>query len=185
VEITMFNVHYLQRRALAAVVVALFASAPSFAANAAASDTREIASYVLTEAGLAKYTQAVKNLAPLAKRLSDACKADDDSDNVRSLDDMVARFDAVPGVRAAINSADLTTRAYFVFALSVFQNGMAAWALDQPGGKLPPGTSMANVNFYRAHQAAINRLGDAAKAGDCDSGGNEDDSQESEDDSQE
>jgi hypothetical protein len=181
----MFDHHRFRGTLLGAIGAALLASAPSVAQSVADSDAREVASYVLTEAGLAKYTQAVKNLAPLAKRLSDACKADDDSDNVRSLDDMVARFDAVPGVSAAIRSASLTTREYFVFTLSVFKNGMAAWALDQPGGKLPPGTSMANVNFYRAHQAAIKRLGNATKAGDCDSGGNEDDSQESEDDSQE
>jgi hypothetical protein len=174
----MFNNHHLQSTALAASVVALFVSAPSFAGNVVDSDTKEITGYVLTEAGLAKYTQAVKNLAPLAKRLSDACKADDDSDNVRSLDDMVARFDAVPGVRAAINSADLTTREYFVFSLSVFQNGMAAWALEQPGGKLPPGTSMANVKFYRAHEAAIKKLGEQIKAADCDGGDSEGDSEE-------
>jgi hypothetical protein len=174
----MFNNHHLQSTALAASVVALFVSAPSFAGNVVDSDTKEITGYVLTEAGLAKYTQAVKNLAPLAKRLSDACKADDDSDNVRSLDDMVARFDAVPGVRAAINSADLTTREYFVFSLSVFQNGMAAWALEQPGGKLPPGTSMANVKFYRAHEAAIKMLGEQIKAADCDGGDREGDSEE-------
>jgi len=174
----MFNIHHLQTRALAAVVVALFASAPSVAENVADSDTKEIASYVLTETGLAKYTQAVKNLVPLAKRLSDACKADDDSDNVRSLDDMVARFDAVPGVSAAIRSADLTTHEYFVFTLSVFQSGMAAWALDQPGGKLPVGTSMANVKFYRAHEAAIKKLGEQIKAADCDGGDREGDSEE-------
>ena len=163
---------------LCAIATAVLASAASVAENVADGDAREVASYVLTDAGLAKYTQAVRNLAPLAKRLSDACKADDNSDEVRSLNDMVARFDAVPGVRAAIKSAGLTTREYFVFTFSVFQNGMVAWALDQPGGKLPPGTSMANVKFYRAHEAAIKKLAEQTKAADCERSDSENDAEE-------
>jgi hypothetical protein len=35
---------------------------------------------------------------------------------------------------------------------------------------------MANVNFYRAHEAAIQKLGEQTKSGDCDEddGGSED-----------
>lgn len=167
------------------LAVVLFVSGTSLASDFPDRDAKEIGSYVLTEAGLAKYQQAIKNLGPLARGMADDCGSDDDSVEANSLDQMVARVEAVPGVKAAITTAGLTTREYLVFTLSLFQNGMAAWALAQPGGKLPAGTSMANVNFYRAHQAVINKLGDATKAGDCNSGDSEDDSRESEDDSQE
>jgi hypothetical protein len=55
-----------------------------------------------------------------------------------------------------------------VVSFSVFQNGMAAWALDQPGGTLPPGTKPANVTFYRAHKAELEKLGELTREMDCD-----------------
>jgi hypothetical protein len=74
------------------------------------------------------------------------------------LSESVGRIDAVPAAKAAIHSAGMTTREYVVFGLSLFQNGVAAWALDQPGGQLPPGVSRANVDFCRKHEAAIQKL---------------------------
>jgi len=97
--------------------------------------------------------------------MSDDC---DDSESSQSLDADVARIDAIPGVRAAGKSAGMTTREYIVFTFSLFQNGMAAWALSQPGGTLPPGTLIANVNFFRAHEAAIQKLGEQTQPDDCD-----------------
>jgi hypothetical protein len=52
---------------------------------------------------------------------------------------------------------------------------MASWALSQPGGKLPPGISMANVNFYRQHEAAMSKMAESSKGDDCDAGDREDD----------
>ena len=40
------------------------------------------------------------------------------------------------------------------------QNGMAAWAVSQPGGKLPPGVSQANVDFYKKHEARFAAIGE-------------------------
>ena len=85
-----------------------------------------------------------------------------------SLDEMVAQFDSVPEFRTAIRSAGMTTREFVVFTWSLFQNGMAAWVLSQPGGKLPEGASMANVDFYRAHEAAFQALEKETKRSDCD-----------------
>ena len=119
-------------------------------------DTQEINRYVLTEAAFAKYTKATHKLQPLAGLLS-AGDADDE-EGFRSLSESVARIDAVPEAKAAIHSAGMTTREYVVFGLSLFQNGVAAWALDQPGGQLPPGVSRANVDFCKKHEAAIQKL---------------------------
>ena len=168
-----------QRNGTALWVVAAAALLPSTASvaqNSADRDLSEISSYVLTDAGLAKYTQAVKNLGPLANGMSDHCAEgdDDDGESAHSLDETVARVDAIPGVHAAIKAAGMTTREYLVFSFSLFQNGMGAWALDQPGGKLPPGMSLENVKFYRAHEGAIKQLSAQTKATECDSGGGED-----------
>jgi hypothetical protein len=67
-----------------------------------------------------------------------------------------------------MQSAGISSREYLVFSLSLLQNGIAAWALDQPGGKVPPGISMANVKFYRTHDAALKKLGEETKTADCD-----------------
>ena len=125
-------------------------------AIASSQDHREISSYVLTEAGLAKFSKATRNLSAIPG----ACEDDDDDDaNTRSIDAMVAEINAKPGAKEAIQSAGLTPREYVLFMFSMLQNGMAAWALDQPGGKLPPDVSRANVDFYKKHEAELAALG--------------------------
>jgi hypothetical protein len=42
---------------------------------------------------------------------------------------------------------------------SMMQNGMAAWAVKQPGGKLPPGISQANIDFFNKHETAMAEIG--------------------------
>jgi hypothetical protein len=158
----MFGTEGLKGTLLAACTTALLAPALAIAQDR---DTQVVQSYVLTEAGLAKYTQATKKLAAMEDDIPDGC--DDDADS-KSLDDMVAKLDSVPGAKAAIQSAGMTTREYVVFTWSVGHNGLAAWALSQPGGKLPPGTSKANVDFYKKHEAELQQLQDVAGDGDCD-----------------
>jgi hypothetical protein len=139
-------------------------------------DAHEVSSYVLTEAALAKYTQATHSLKPLLKNSPQAC--DEESDNAKSLSEMVTQLEAVPGAKRAVQAAGMSTREYLVFGLSMLQNGIAAWGLDQPGGKLSPGTQLANVKFYRAHEAAIKKLDKEAKPADCGDAGRADDSEE-------
>ncbi|MGH8264670.1 MAG: hypothetical protein ACRET4_14420 [Steroidobacteraceae bacterium] len=160
-----------------AVLAMLLAATAALAQDFSAQDSIEIGNYVLTEAALAKYTQAVKNLGALSHAMLAACKADD-SDGASSLNDAAKRLDAVPGVKPAIQSAGLTTREYLLFSFSVFQNGMTAWAMGQ-GAKLPPNTSMANVTFYRAHEAALKSLAEKTKAMDCTDAGDGDSESES------
>lgn len=181
----MLNRHSVQKSlvvvvvAIAAIGPALLTPAVSVAQGFSDSDTREIASYMLTESGLAKYTQAVKNLGPMANRMSSTCDSDED-EGEQSLDQFADRIEATPGAKAAIQSAGMTAREYVVFTLSLFQTGLAAWAVSQPGGKLPPGTAMANVNFYRAHEAALQALGKRIQAADCDGDDGAEDDKEDE-----
>ena len=136
--------------------VVLLAPVVSIAQGSPDRDAREISSYVLTEAALAKYTRATSNLGDLSKSVSGNC---DDGESAGSLDESVARINAVPGAQAAIQSAGMTTREFLVFTWSLFQSGMGAWALSQPGGTLPPDVSKANVDFYRSHEQALQQLG--------------------------
>lgn len=149
---------------LAAGVISWIAADASLAQSSTESDTREVNNYVLTEQSLANFTQASSKLHALEDQTTGNCA---EGENPESLDEMAARLDAVPGATQAIESAGMTTREYFVFSLSLLQNGMAAWALEQPGGELPPGTSMANVEFYRAHETEFQQLGRASEPDDC------------------
>ncbi|MBM2853882.1 MAG: hypothetical protein HW417_810 [Steroidobacteraceae bacterium] len=171
----MTNIRNLLRGLLAVLALALSLAGPSQAQ--VSRDTQEINSYVLTDAGLAHYAKAAEALKRLADKMPSDCDDSDDSD-ATTIDQMVAKMNAVPGARAAIQSAGMTTREYFVFTMSIFQTGMASWALTQPGGKLPPGVSMANVNFYHKNEAAMSRLGGASESEDCNGDEREDDTSE-------
>ncbi len=160
--------------ALAGAALLLAAVAPG--AHAQDADTTEVKRYVLTEAGLAKYSQAHRNLAALPARSSRDCD-DDSGDSPTSISGMVAKLDATPGAKAAVQSSGMTTREYVVFSMALLQNGLAAWALDQPGGKLPAGVSRSNVDFVKKHDAELKRLGELGRKNDCggDATGDEDD----------
>ena len=168
----MLQFHRTQTLWLPVLATALLAPAFSVAQEFSESDTREIASYVLNEAGLAKYAEASRNLGEIAEQLPGNC---DDDEGMQSLDDGAERLNAIPEVRAALESAGMTAREYVVFSLSLFQNGMAAWVLSQPGGTLPPDTSMANVEFFRAHEATLQELGSLTQSDDCEDAYEEDD----------
>jgi hypothetical protein len=161
----MFNRFKTARMVTVVSALALLVPMAAGAQGLADHDTKEIAGYVLTDAALTKYAQAVRKLQPLKEQLQEDC---DREDAQESLNAMAARMDKVSGVKSALNAAGMTSREYLVFSLSVFENGMAAWALELPGGKLPPGVKMANVNFYRAHKAELEKLGELTKQADCD-----------------
>ena len=161
--------------AILSIFVALVLMLPAGAHAQIDRDTQEISSYVLTDAGLAHYTSASKALGALKKSVSGDCEDDDDDDgdNAKTIDQMVAKFNATPGAKAAIQGGGMTTREFIVFSMSIFQTGMASWALSQPGGKLPAGVSMTNINFYRKHEAAMAALNQASESDNCNGGDSE------------
>jgi hypothetical protein len=71
---------------------------------------------------------------------------------------MVAKLNAMPDAAAAIQSVGMSTREFVVFSWSIVQNGMASWAMSQPGGTLPPGVSKANVDFVKQHDAELKEI---------------------------
>jgi hypothetical protein len=144
--------------ATAVAVAATITLATPATAVGADKDSREVASYALTEGGLAKFTKATQNLAAVPGAC--AKQDDDDGSNSQSIDQTVAKLNAVPGAQSAIQSAGMTTREYVVFMWSILHNGMAAWATSQPGGKAPPGTLQSNIDFYKKHEAQMAALGE-------------------------
>lgn len=146
-----------------ACTLALLPPLVAGAQNLTDGDAKEVADYVLTEPAMKKYTQAVRKLQPFMGEVPQDC----DDETPKSLNDMATRMDGVPQVKSALKGAGMTSREYLLFSFSVFHNGMAAWALEQPGGTLPPGAKMTNINFYRAHEAELKKLGELTKQADC------------------
>lgn len=135
------------------------AAALGFAGTAAANEKfkAEVAGYTLTEAGLAKFTRATRNL----HAMPDACSFEGEDSGDASIDAMVARMDRHAGAKAAVQSAGMTTREYAVFVYAMVEAGMAAYT-QQQSGKLPPGAKQANADFYKKHEAQMTALVDEA-----------------------
>ncbi|HSA62057.1 MAG TPA: hypothetical protein VLE03_07440 [Nitrospiraceae bacterium] len=75
------------------VALSLLVPVRGEAQNSPDRDTKEIADYLLTDAGLAKYRQAVAKLQPLAAQLPQDC---DQEDRTRSLNELAAQMDGIP-----------------------------------------------------------------------------------------
>jgi hypothetical protein len=161
----MKSVHARLQALLAATAILLLLPT-SRAEPLPEADEREVRSYTLTEAALDKYVQATRALS----RVPLACESE--SPGVKSLSDAAAKIDAVPGARAAVQSAGMTSREYVLFAFSLIENAFASYDLDRLGGRLPPGISMANVDFLRTHQAKIQALAAETGAAECVESGN-------------
>jgi hypothetical protein len=146
----MFSCHGSSRPFQVLAALALLLPQASLAQDR---DTQEIQRYVLTDAAFAKFKQASNKLAALPNGMAGDC--DDESPTIA---EGVANIEATPGAKAAISSTGLTPREYTVFAWSLVHNGIAAWAVSQPGGKLPPGTNPASVDFCKKHAAEIEAL---------------------------
>jgi hypothetical protein len=128
-------------------------------------DASEVAAYTLTEAAFAKYVAATHNLRGI--KIEDC----DDDTGPKNITQTAARIDAVPGAKAAVQSAGLTSREYVVFTFSLMQNGIASHLMDRPGAKLPAGTNPANVEFFRKHSAAMEQFANERDEGGCDESG--------------
>jgi hypothetical protein len=125
------------------------------------SDQREARAYEFTEPALARYVDATRRLSAIPLD----CDAGEPA--VRSLTEAAAKIDAVPGAKAAVGAAGLTSRQYVVFAFALIENAFAAYELEQPGGKLPAGISMSNIEFLREHSAVLERLANETDVAAC------------------
>ncbi len=150
------------------LAIGILYSAAALAQPATDADAREVSAYQLTEPALGKFTRATRGL--LALKIDDCAEEAD----IETISEAVARLDATPGARDAIEAAGMTTREYIVFSFSMMQSGLAAWGLEQPDGKLPAGVSEDNVEFYRKHASELQRLAEETDDSGCDAEAPED-----------
>jgi len=123
-----------------------------------AQDIAAVQNFRLTDDFLAKY-QAVEDdivkdpcrLAPLG-----VLKGGD-----KSLDQMIAAYDAQPAVHAMLARHGLTAREQILGTLTLMFAGLEIAQQEHPGianssGTMPP-ISPANLAFYKAHEAALHQ----------------------------
>jgi hypothetical protein len=159
---------------VALLFVAAVASALPTQARAqktqADADMQALKNYRLTEAGLAKYLQASQNLVAIVKSKPEWAKNINASQKENaSLNDIAAFYDKIPPIHQALTSAGISSREYVLFTFSMFQAAMGAWAMSQPGGKLPEGTPAENVAFYKKHEAQLKKISEEMQAASKDS----------------
>jgi len=156
---------------LCTLALALIAFAPVVHAKMLPdADTREVRTYTLTDASFAKYVNATHKLREVK---FENCVDDDDDDAQDTIASSVARIDAVPGAKAAIQAAGLSSREYVVLAYALLENGMASYLMQTPGGKLPDGVNTANVDFVRRHSAELHQLANETEDESCEKDDND------------
>ena len=146
---------------LAFLALVALAAPVARAHNLNDADSHELRTYTLTQAAFDRYAQATRNLSGVQILACDA------HTEVKSIDEAAATLDAVPAARTAVRSAGMTSREYVVFAFTLLQSGIAANALGAPGGELPPGVPLRNVDFYLDHAGEMQELTDEAEGPAC------------------
>jgi hypothetical protein len=157
------------RRARPVVTIMLMAMGLSLTGGAdleaqggwSARDAAAIKGHTLTMDKLRRMNGAVVEFDRLEKSRPDL---GDDEDEVNTIDGLVARIDAVPEARAILKKHGLTTREY---VLTLFASThAAAGAFMEANGQQAAGVpvSRAQIDFYKANKAELDKLDAARKA---------------------
>jgi hypothetical protein len=131
-------------------------------------DLKEISAYTLTMPKYRQFMNAMVNLGKAAQADSSLGDALEDSGNL-SIDQLAARYNSVPPIKAAITKAGMTPREVALAQGAFLQAGMSYGLMKQL--KLSPdsvvkvtGVSRANLEFFRVNEAEINRLSEEMQA---------------------
>jgi hypothetical protein len=162
--------------ALAGVLILpLISPAPSVAQTSSgfsAADHAAIASHRLTMDNISKAAVAAGKLRELEKD-PEFKKILMSKEEAKSIQDVIAKMDATPQIRSAVESSGLTSREFMLTVLGLASTRSAA-KLTAMGGdaakaaaSLP--TSPQNLQFYAAHEADIEKLAGAFAAQEDDS----------------
>jgi hypothetical protein len=153
--------------ALRSAVLSLMLAAPFGISTAGAQgngdkDSKAVSAYTLTMPKYKKLMQGMLNIGKAVQKDSALGSAIEDSGN-KSLDQMTAAYNAKPQIRNAIAAAGLTSREFAVGLMSLLQTGMSYGLMKQykmsaDSVHKATGVSTANLEFYRANEAEIDRM---------------------------
>ncbi|HET8622594.1 MAG TPA: hypothetical protein VFM14_03455 [Gemmatimonadales bacterium] len=129
--------------------------------NWSAADEAALKGYTLTMDKVRRATQVMIEFDRLEESRPDLA---DDDEEIKSIDQMVSRINAVPEAKAALTKHGVTTRDYVLTLLTSTHAGAAAFMEEngQPVAGIP--VSKAQTEFYKAHKAEIDQLNAQRKA---------------------
>jgi len=151
-----------RRRAFALALAVPCLLAPTAAQGQGDKDLKAISAYTLTMPRYRQFMNAMLNLGKAAKKDSTLGGVFENSGNL-PLDQLVARYNAVPVVKSAITTAGMTPRDFALAQGAILQAGMSYGLMKQL--KLSPdsvikttGVSRANLEFFGVNDVEITRL---------------------------
>ena len=125
-------------------------------------EVAEITGYRLRMDEVERWYQAQRNVYEAMRKnpaLAEQLESDGDDP---SLDELEARFGAVPEVRRAIEAAGLEVRDFVVIVFTLAQAGVANAAVEMGASRdsvlARTGVEPANLDFVREHKAELERM---------------------------
>jgi hypothetical protein len=122
-------------------------------------ERRMLVNYRLSMDKIGKVAEATRKFRELEKRNPGLAKSlERESDNAKSLSAKIAEIEKVPAIRSTLASSGLTGRDYMLTLISAMNAGTAVQIKKMGGDASSLPVSPQNVQFYRANQAAIEKL---------------------------
>jgi hypothetical protein len=152
---------------LALALPGLFASTAA-AQKAGDKDLKEISAYTWTMPKFKQLMTAIANLGKAAKDDPKMGGALGDAGNL-TIDQAAARYGAVPPVKRALADAGMSPREFAVAQGAWLQSAMSYGVMKQykltaDSVSKTTGVSKANLEFFRANEAEIDRMGKELQA---------------------
>jgi hypothetical protein len=156
------------RPAILALALPCLLSVPAMAQSAGDKDLKEFSAYTWTMPKYKQLMAAMVNLGKAAQHDPKIGASLENSGNL-SIDQAAARYGAVPAVKQALADAGMTPRQYAVAIGAWLQTAMSYGVMKQyklsvDSVSKTTGVSKANLEFFRANEAEIERMGKEMQA---------------------
>jgi hypothetical protein len=126
-----------------------------------AADEAALKGYTLTMDKMRRATQVMIEFDRLERTRPDLA---DDDEEIKSIDRLVTKVDAIPEAKAALAKHGLTTRDYVMTLLASTHAGAAAFMEENGQQVAGIPVSKAQTEFYKAHKAELEELHAERKA---------------------
>ena len=156
------------RATIMALAFPCLLAVPALAQQSGDKDLKEISAYTWTMPKYQQLMTAMVNLGKAAQRDPKLTDSLEGSGNL-TIDQAAARYGAVPPVKQALADAGMTPRQYAVAQGAWLQSAMSYGVMKQykltaDSVSKTTGVSKANLEFFRTHEAEIERMGNEVKA---------------------
>ena len=153
----------MNQKTISTLLAALLLAAGAYAQGRKSfddADQKELFNYVLSMDKVRKLSAATKALEPLAKQHPEIQK---DTDDAKSIDALVGKFQKYPDAVAVLAKNGLTPREYIVGLMTTMQAGMAvgfkkSGAIKEYPPEMLKTVSKTNLDFVEQHWDEFQKL---------------------------